>query len=172
MNRLYALDLSLCLQCNRVGAYALPVALFRTVSRLGDGILWYAVMALLPLTHGGEGAVASLHMAAVGGVALTIYRFLKHRTSRPRPCAVSPRVRQHSRALDQFSFPSGHTLHATAFTTALYLHFPATLWVFAPVTALIALSRPVLGLHYPSDVLAGAALGLLIALSGHALLPI
>jgi undecaprenyl-diphosphatase len=65
--------------------------------------------------------------------------------------------------LDQFSFPSGHTLHAVAFSVVLLAYFPGFAWLVLPFTALVGLSRMVLGLHYPSDVLAGAALGGAIA---------
>ncbi|MEK7737966.1 MAG: phosphatase PAP2 family protein, partial [Pseudomonadota bacterium] len=63
----------------------------------------------------------------------------------------------------RFSFPSGHTLHAVSFTLVASAAYPVlapSLWLY---TALVALSRPVLGLHYPSDVLAGAAIGALLA---------
>ena len=64
---------------------------------------------------------------------------------------------------DTFSFPSGHTLHAFAFATLLSALHPALaplLWGFA---ALVGLSRVVLGLHFPSDVMAGALLGITTA---------
>ena len=65
--------------------------------------------------------------------------------------------------LDQFSFPSGHTLHAVAFSIVACAHYPALAIILLPFTLLVAASRMVLGLHYPSDVLAGALLGGLIA---------
>jgi undecaprenyl-diphosphatase len=45
------------------------------------------------------------------------------------------------------------------FSTVLLGYFPELVWLVLPFTALVALSRPVLGLHYPSDVLAGGMLG-------------
>jgi membrane-associated phospholipid phosphatase len=63
--------------------------------------------------------------------------------------------------LDEFSFPSGHTLHAVSFTIVALAYYPWLAPLLVPFTAGVALSRVVLGLHYPSDVLAatGIALG-------------
>jgi len=72
-------------------------------------------------------------------------------------------VQQGAAPLDAFSFPSGHTLHAVAFTLVALSYFPALAPVLVPFALLTAASRVVLGLHYPSDVLAGAALGAGIA---------
>jgi undecaprenyl-diphosphatase len=65
--------------------------------------------------------------------------------------------------LDRYSFPSGHTLHAVCFTTLATSHVPGLAPVLLPFAALVAASRVVLGLHYPSDVLVGAALGASLA---------
>jgi len=65
--------------------------------------------------------------------------------------------------LDKFSFPSGHTLHAVGFALILAHHFPALAPAVFGFALLVAVSRPVLGLHYPSDVLAGAAIGACLA---------
>ena len=71
--------------------------------------------------------------------------------------------------LDRYSFPSGHTMHAVASYGRPWRIFPALSWTLVPAAGLIALSRVVLGLHYPTDVLAGAAIGALLAASGLAL---
>jgi undecaprenyl-diphosphatase len=65
--------------------------------------------------------------------------------------------------LDKFSFPSGHTLHAVLFCVVMINYYPQLSFIVVPFTALVGLSRVVLGLHYPSDVLAGALLGGMIA---------
>jgi undecaprenyl-diphosphatase len=70
--------------------------------------------------------------------------------------------------LDRFSFPSGHTLHAVAFTLIACAYYPALWVILVPFTLVTAVSRVALGLHYPSDVLAGAALGALIAAASFA----
>ena len=88
---------------------------------------------------------------------------LKSSTTRERPYRTLRDVRAAIDPLDAFSFPSGHTLHAVAFTVVAVSAFPLLAWVFVPFTLLVALSRVVLGLHYPSDVLAGAGIGALVA---------
>lgn len=67
---------------------------------------------------------------------------------------------------DQFSFPSGHTMAAFLLATLVHLSFDASavgvyLWAI-----LVGCSRVVLGVHFPSDVVAGAVIGVLIALIG------
>ena len=148
-----------CLAANQWGARAAVRAYFRLVSRLGDGAFWYALMAALVLFDGWRGLAASAHLAATGVVALILYRKLKRWTKRPRPFAADGRIRPWIAPLDEFSFPSGHTLHAVSFTVVALAHYPALAWGLVPFAASVAVSRVVLGLHYPSDVLAASALG-------------
>ena len=84
--------------------------------------------------------------------SLIVYKSQKQTTSRQRPCKVLPHIQQQGPALDQSSFHSGHTLHAVAFIPVVYHHFPGPVWLLAPFTLLVAISRPLPGLHYPSDV--------------------
>jgi undecaprenyl-diphosphatase len=133
--------------------------LLRLASRLGDGVFWYSVMLALSVAQGRPGVAIALRMLAAGIIGLVAYKLLKSSTSRPRPYLVLGGVRLGIAPLDAFSFPSGHTLHAVAFTLVAVSHFPALASVLVPFTLLVALSRVVLGLHYPSDVLAGAAIG-------------
>ena len=152
-----------CLAANRWGARAAVRAYFRAVSRLGDGAFWYALMAALVLFDGWRGLSASAHLAATGLVALILYRKLKRWTRRPRPFAADGRIRPWIAPLDEFSFPSGHTLHAVAFTLVALAHYPALAPLLVPFAASVAVSRVVLGLHYPSDVLAATAIATALA---------
>lgn len=136
---------------------------FALVSRLGDGVFWYSLMAILALTQGLHGFQAALHMLLTGAVALALYKSLKGVTRRERPCTFANDIVALVPPLDRYSFPSGHTLHAVAFTTVAIHYFPPLAWVLVPFTLLVASSRVVLGLHYPSDVLVAAAIGLALA---------
>ncbi|MFA5914573.1 MAG: phosphatase PAP2 family protein [Burkholderiales bacterium] len=133
--------------------------LLRLVSRLGNGVFWYALMLVLSITRGRAGMEVSLRMLAAGAIGLAIYKLLKSKTTRPRPYQVLRGIQAGIAPLDAFSFPSGHTLHAVAFTTVAVFHVPALAPLLVLFTLLVAVSRVVLGLHYPSDVLAGAAIG-------------
>jgi undecaprenyl-diphosphatase len=152
-----------CRRSNRVCARRGARRFFAAVSRLGDGVAWYALMAALVVFDGGDGLVASAHLAATGAIALGVYKRLKRWTKRPRPYASDARIHAWVAPLDEFSFPSGHTLHAVAFTLVALAHYPMLAWLLIPFTASVAASRVVLGLHYPSDVLAATAIGSILA---------
>ncbi len=69
------------------------------------------------------------------------------------------------------SFPSGHVITAFAAAVFLALWYPCARWVFLILATLVALSRIVLGAHFPSDALAGALIGSGSALLVHTLVP-
>lgn len=129
------------------------------VSRVGDGWLWYAVIVALPWLDRATGTSVAVRMVAVGLVNLVIYRIVKRWIARPRPFRACPGIRECDRSLDEFSFPSGHTLHSVAFSVVLTAYHPVLALAVWPLTLLIAASRVVLGLHYPSDVVVGAVIG-------------
>jgi undecaprenyl-diphosphatase len=165
LQRINRWDMELCVFCNRQSRSITVRNLFRCLSRLGDGVFWYTLMAALLVRYQAAALPAVLHMLIVAALGTLIYKFIKGKTLRPRPFNVYPAIVCMGKTLDQFSFPSGHTLHAVAFSIVAVSYFPGLFWLVAPFALLVALSRPILGLHYPSDVLAGAALGALIALT-------
>ena len=157
--RIHKWDLAVCVSCNRASRHRLIGSALRLVSRLGDGLIWYILIGALAICKVPGGPRAALHMVLTGLGCTALHKWLKVKTLRPRPCHINPIITLGALPLDQFSFPSGHTLHAVAFTMLAVWYFPTLIWLLAPLTLLIALSRVVLGLHYPSDVLAGAAIG-------------
>jgi len=161
--RLNAGDCGWCLRANRWGERGGSRTYFAAISRLGDGGFWYVLMAALIVFDGFAGLGASLHLAATGVIALALYKRLKRWTRRPRPFAADRRIHAWVAPLDEFSFPSGHTLHAVAFSLVAMAHYPVLAWLLVPFTASVAVSRVVLGLHYPTDVLAATVIGSALA---------
>jgi undecaprenyl-diphosphatase len=159
----HQLDSSLCIRINRTSHNRWVRRIFRLVSRLGDGLFWYAVMLGILLSQGSEGILPCLHMAFVGLSGTLLYKWIKDKTLRPRPYEIHQDVWLSGIPLDRFSFPSGHTQHAVAFSSVTLVYYPVLAPILLPFTLLVAMSRVVLGLHYPSDVLAGALIGLSIA---------
>jgi undecaprenyl-diphosphatase len=160
VNRAKALDSALCIRVNQTSRYQWIRVLFRLVSRLGDGVFWYTIMLGIVATQGMNGLLPVLHMASVGLVGTVFYKWIKGKTLRPRPYEVHQDIWLTGRPLDRFSFPSGHTLHAVAFSTIALFYYPVLFPVVVPFAVMVALSRVVLGLHYPSDVIMGALIGL------------
>ena len=163
LERLQHWDELLCERLNVGLRRRALLAAMRAVSWLGNGIFWYALMLALLLADARGAALPVLHMAFVGAVCTCCYKMVKHSTVRSRPYQVNPLVSAGAAVLDRFSFPSGHTLHAIAFSLVAGSYYPGLWMVLAPFTLLTAVSRVALGLHYPSDVIAGGALGALIA---------
>ena len=163
LNSMHRLDSNLCIAVNQTSQVRLIRDLFRLVSRLGDGLFWYSLMLLILLFEGSEGLLPVLHMALAGLSGTLLYKWLKGKTLRPRPFEVHQDIFMTGKPLDKFSFPSGHTLHAVVFGLGAINYYPALSFIIMPFVSMVALSRVVLGLHYPSDVLAGALIGSLIA---------
>jgi len=159
LNRLAAREHAWLERLNSVRLPAWEVGLMRLASPLGDGVFWYALMLALLAWHGWDAVPAVLHMIIAGLLGTLVYKWLKGATERPRPYQVCPTICCLTAPLDRFSFPSGHTLHAVVFSLVATAYYPALGWLVWPFTALVALSRLVLGLHYVSDVLVGAVLG-------------
>ena len=132
---------------------------FGIIGRLGNGVFWYGLMAALATFGGARGIVTALQMLGTGMVAWLLYRTLKLHTRRARPFRAHPDVTARATALDEYSFPSGHTLHAVSFAIVAIAWFPILALPLIVFTVLVAMSRVVLGLHYPTDVLAGVLIG-------------
>ncbi len=163
LNSMHRLDSNLCIAVNQTSQIRLIRDLFRLVSRLGDGLFWYALMLLILLFEGRDGLLPVLHTALAGLSGTLLYKWLKGKTLRPRPFEVHQDIFMTGKPLDKFSFPSGHTLHAVVFGLVAINYYPALSFIIMPFVSMVALSRVVLGLHYPSDVIAGALIGSLIA---------
>jgi undecaprenyl-diphosphatase len=170
LRRAVELELGFCVSINHTFSAPLLQHFFAVISRLGDGVFWYILMLCLPLLFGTQAIYVSLLMVAVAITNLLIYKLIKRATERERPCSVNDQIRLGTAPLDHYSFPSGHTLHAVAFTIIATFFYPHLGWVLIPFASLVAASRVILGLHYPTDVAAGAVIGTLIAITGLSLI--
>ena len=142
MRALALWDEAWCLRFNHAAAIPWLCTLFRAVSRLGDGIAWYALMAGLLAVNGATTMPTVLHMAAVGAAGFGMYKWLKARTLRPRPYEVQTAIRRGANALDRFSFPSGHTLHAVSFSIVVVSYYPTAAWLVVPQSTVISSRAP------------------------------
>jgi undecaprenyl-diphosphatase len=163
LNRMQAIDGAVCVRVSHTNQYRVIRDVFRAASRLGDGVFWYVLMIAIVVTQQSEGILPVLHMALAGLTGTIIYKWLKKKTLRPRPFQVRQDVWVVGKPLDHFSFPSGHTLHAVVFGLVAMSYYPILAVILIPFMVMVAMSRVILGLHYPSDVFAGATLGYLIA---------
>jgi len=154
-----ARERAVALWMHRASARDWVVRVLAAVSRVGDGWIWFAIVVFLPIVGGPVGTSASVRLVGVGIVNLILYKIIKRWIARPRPYRTCPGICARTRSLDEFSFPSGHALHSMAFSVILPMYYPLSALIVWPLTILIALSRIVLGLHYPSDVIVGALIG-------------
>jgi undecaprenyl-diphosphatase len=139
-------------------------------TRGGDGWLWYAIWAAILLFGGEERFAATAASGLAAGVGIWVFLLLKKAANRPRPCAIAPHAWATLLPPDQFSFPSGHTMTAFAVATPLMLHYPELAPWLLFCAASIATSRILLGMHFLSDVVAGAILGVLLGYGGVAVI--
>ncbi|MGZ4982056.1 MAG: phosphatase PAP2 family protein [Methylobacter sp.] len=134
----------------------------RYISKTGDGPLYGVIGGLLYWNEGLSPFLQAILLAFV--IERPLYFVLKNSLRRNRPQAALQNFRSTITPSDQFSFPSGHT--SASFMMATLLGFYCTplmipLYCWA---ALVGFSRVVLGVHFPTDTLVGAILGISTAL--------
>jgi undecaprenyl-diphosphatase len=128
-------------------------------TRGGDGWLWYA-MGLVILLFGGPSRFEAVGTAAIAaGLGVAAFVLLKKCANRQRPCAIEPHCWATLLPPDRFSFPSGHTITAFAVALSLARFYPSLLVGLLFCASSVAVSRILLGMHFLSDVLAGALIG-------------
>lgn len=137
------------------------------------GVLWFATAAALAASRTPRARRAAARgLASLTLASLTINTLGKRSVRRARPVLDAvPSTRRLKRQPITTSFPSGHAASAAAFAAGVALESPAWGAAIAPVAASVALSRVYTGVHFPSDVLAGAALGVGAAYAVRGMVP-
>jgi diacylglycerol kinase family enzyme/membrane-associated phospholipid phosphatase len=129
-------------------------------------LLWVAVAAILAGRRGTTRKAAARGVLSIGMASAVANGVLKPALPRRRPAAAElPAYQTLDDPPTSSSFPSGHAASAAAFATAVALESPRTALVVAPLAAGVAYSRVHVGVHWMSDVVAGAAVGAGVALA-------
>ena len=134
------------------------------ITSLGDGgIIWIAatIALLIPKKTRKVGIMSAV---ALIGSLLINNNLIKNIVQRPRPYVTFTDLQIIIPQPSEFSFPSGHTSSSFASAAVFYRHLPKKFGVPAVIlAALIGFSRLYVGVHYPTDVLAGAVMGILLS---------
>ncbi|NOS88387.1 MAG: phosphatase PAP2 family protein [Methylococcaceae bacterium] len=142
--------------------YHALTTLSRYLSKTGNGGLYVLIAAILFWQHGLESKCLQAMLLAFA-IERPIYFVLKNSLKRNRPAAALENFHSIITPSDQFSFPSGHTSAAFMVATLLAYYFPSLAVALYIWATLVACSRVLLGVHFPTDTLVGALLGISVA---------
>lgn len=164
LDLLYQIDVSVFYFINHMLANPVFDKFFPFITEVKNWYIAYIILFFILVIKGGRIG----RIAAIGSILLVITTdqlssfFLKHLIERIRPCNVLPDVRLLVGSTQSFSFPSSHAVNN--FAAAMYFGriYPKYKWPLYICAFLLAFSRPYIGVHYPSDILGGALIGMLI----------
>lgn len=148
---------------NRIFGWHGKQVLDRTMvlfTRSADGYLFPVMAGVLLLLEPASSKPFLLTGILAFAIELTAHHFLKRGIRRDRPFNAIIGIECLLQPPDKFSFPSGHTAAAFVMASLLASFFPFTAMTMFVWAMMVGLSRIYLGLHYPTDVLAGALLGI------------
>lgn len=131
----------------------------RWISRLGDGVYYFILALLLVWLEPVHGKAYFLSGLLGFAFELPIYFLLKNGIQRQRPHDVIQEFAAYIVPSDKFSFPSGHTAGAFVMATITTYYYPPYGLPAYALAIMIGSSRVLLGVHFPTDILAGMVLG-------------
>ena len=134
------------------------------ITSLGNGgMIWIAatIALLIPKKTRKAGVVSAV---ALLGSLIINNNIVKNIVQRPRPFVTFTDLQIIIPTPSEFSFPSGHTSSSFAAAAVFYRHLPKKIGLPSVILAgLIGFSRLYVGVHYPTDVIAGVIMGILLS---------
>jgi undecaprenyl-diphosphatase len=155
----YGFECRLFQQVNRHFDKKLLNLFFRTVTHLGGARITIAATLLLFMFSPRETRLVAIASALALSASHIPVHFVKLLFPRKRPYLIIEKTKFPANPLQDHSFPSGHTTAIFSVMTPYILFLPQLSFVLIPLGLCVGISRIYLGLHYPSDVLAGGILG-------------
>jgi undecaprenyl-diphosphatase len=134
-------------------------ALLKATNRLCDGWIYLPIVCLLLLM----GEWRLMLVAALGAaVSFLLYFSAKPRFARTRPCHFAENLSTGMRCLDRYSFPSGHCMTLSVVGVLLCWQHHAAIPLLTAMVLLLSWARIAAAHHYPTDLIAGIAVGLFV----------
>ena len=146
------------------------LAIAKALSKSGDGYLHIGIPVLLFALNADQLTQLCLTLALAITIERVIYWVLKNGLKRRRPQDYEPSFHSLITPSDQFSFPSGHSSGAFLLASVLAITYSGPFFVLYLWATAVALSRVLLGVHFPGDTIAGAIMGSSVALATASLL--
>jgi len=159
----YSIDVSVLYFFNHTLSSGFLNKFFSIITNVNNWYIAYFILLGISFFKGGKKG----KIAAAGILILIIFsdqinhKVLKEIFLRVRPCMTLNDIITPLGCDGNYSFPSNHAVNNFAAACFFYRFFPNLKWLLFGTASLVAVSRIYLGLHYPSDVIGGAALGCL-----------
>ncbi len=161
MEFLYSIDLTIFYFFNHTISTGFLDKFFSIITDVSNWYIAYLILAGITFFKGGRHGKITIVVLIILIVVTdqTGHKIFKEIFERIRPCNALPDVLTPIGCAGGFSFPSNHAFNNFAAAFFLFKLYPSYKWIFIITATLIALSRIYLGVHYPSDVIAGALIG-------------
>jgi undecaprenyl-diphosphatase len=161
--RFLAADLAAVRIVSRSARSTIGRALAIIISKLGNGWI-YVILGVITFQCVGREGLPVIALAGLNAALLhCLFPHIKRYIGRPRPFHADPQLPVLLKVLDEHSFPSGHTMTLSGVLVPIVIAWPSIAVSAAALILSMAWSRMATAHHYPSDVICGAALGIVLA---------